>query len=107
AFWPWLHRLRIEMEPSLLLMTSVALLAFVLTLNLNYICLALNHMWDYNLLRLGQPAIFACVLLGIFAIHRSVPIWILALVWLLSALVPAVYALSLARLKMGAAGFLW
>lgn len=93
--WPWIgHLATAKLGFAYLWITLVAIPGMVLTWNANFLNLAKGRIAAYNFLRVAPPVLF---LLGSvwlsFSVSRA--IIFVAAVWLVSVLIPALYAASI------------
>jgi O-antigen/teichoic acid export membrane protein len=92
--WPWLPRLiPAGMTPGLALVSMLAIPGLIIAFHAGYFCLGQQRTSGYNFYRVLQPALFSVFLVALlFTSSRTVKV--VALLWLISNLLPIIPAVK-------------
>ncbi len=102
--WHWMASLATQKINGTYLWLALSTIpAMNLTFNAGFLCLAQRRIGAYNWLRIGPSVLFTLSLLVVLS-RRYRAIWVVALAWAATTLIPALFALVVIR---SAGGMQW
>jgi len=102
--WPWAAALfTAKLAAPYLWMAMAVIPAMNLTFNVGFLCLARKRIGAYNWLRISPSVVFSVSLL-VLLFSRSHKVWLVALAWAATTVIPGLFALHIVR---SAGGIRW
>jgi O-antigen/teichoic acid export membrane protein len=102
--WHWMASLATQKIAGAYLWLALCVIPVVnLTFNASFLCLARKRIGAYNWLRVSPSALFSVALLAAM-LSRSRTIWVIALVWTATTVIPGLFAFGVVR---SAGGIQW
>jgi O-antigen/teichoic acid export membrane protein len=101
--WHWIASLTTQIAGAYLWLALCLIPVVNLTFNASFLCLARKRIGAYNWLRVSPSALFSVALLAAM-LSRSRTIWVIALVWTATTVIPGLFAFGVVR---SAGGIQW